>query len=227
MLGRQLRQPLQHPGPQLQGHPAGAARGAADAGSALRDPRHGSRGQAGSALDVRARCSTTTQPRELKRFQQLNAVRIQGVIPPPVSLDQALTFLETEAKQLLPPGFTDRLRGRVAPAAHRGQPLPRHVPALGHPHLPGAGGAVRELPRPVHHPGGIGAARHLGRAAVLVPRPHHAQHLQPGRVSSRWSGLVSKNGILIVEFANHLQETGLRQAAGRSSRRPARACGRS
>ena len=51
-------------------------------------------------------CSNTTVPRELKRFQQLNAVRIQGVLPPPVSLDQALTFLETEAKGMLPAGYT-------------------------------------------------------------------------------------------------------------------------
>ena len=40
-------------------------------------------------------------------------------------------------------------------------------------------------------------------------------------------GLVSKNGILIVEFANHLQETGQRQARAPSSRPPARGCGRS
>ena len=45
---------------------------------------------------LRRRCrrsralKTTTEPRELKKFQQLNAVRIQGVIPPPVPLDQAL-----------------------------------------------------------------------------------------------------------------------------------------
>ena len=37
---RQLRQPLQHPGPQLQGDPAGDARRAADAGSARADLRH-------------------------------------------------------------------------------------------------------------------------------------------------------------------------------------------
>ena len=40
-------------------------------------------------------------------------------------------------------------------------------------------------------------------------------------------GLVSRNGILIIEFANHLQETGTRQAAPRSSKRRARACARS
>src|SRR5262249_10224470 len=41
-------------------------------------------------LSTSASLKTTTEPRELKRFQQLNAVRIQGVIPPPVSLDKAL-----------------------------------------------------------------------------------------------------------------------------------------
>src|SRR5206468_12331847 len=49
---------------------------------------------------------TTAEPRELKKFQQLNAVRIQGVIPPPVPLDQALSFLENEARAILPQGFT-------------------------------------------------------------------------------------------------------------------------
>ena len=33
-------------------------------------------------------------------------MRIQGVIPPPVPLDQALRFLEDEARALLPQGFT-------------------------------------------------------------------------------------------------------------------------
>ena len=40
-------------------------------------------------------------------------------------------------------------------------------------------------------------------------------------------GLVSKNGILIVQFANHLQEDGKGQARARSSRHPARGCARS
>src|SRR5207245_6477077 len=57
-------------------------------------------------LSTFATLRTSTEPRELKRFQQLNAVRIQGVIPPPVSLDRALGFLEDEAAALLPQGFT-------------------------------------------------------------------------------------------------------------------------
>src|SRR6202035_1963651 len=57
-------------------------------------------------LSTFASLKTTTEPRDLKKFQQLNTVRIQGVIPPPVPLDQALRFLEDEAKKILPQGFT-------------------------------------------------------------------------------------------------------------------------
>src|SRR5215831_4999274 len=57
-------------------------------------------------LSTFASLKTTTQPRQLNKFQQLNAVRIQGVIPPGVSLDQALRFLEDQAKATLPQGFT-------------------------------------------------------------------------------------------------------------------------
>src|SRR5713101_6132100 len=57
-------------------------------------------------LSTFATLKTTTEPRELKKFQQLNAVRIQGVIPPGVSLDQALRFLEEQSKAILPQGFT-------------------------------------------------------------------------------------------------------------------------
>ncbi|HSP93345.1 MAG TPA: efflux RND transporter permease subunit, partial [Thermoanaerobaculia bacterium] len=57
-------------------------------------------------LSTFATLKTSTEPRELKRFQQLNAVRIQGVIPPGVSLDRALKFLEDEASRSLPKGFT-------------------------------------------------------------------------------------------------------------------------
>ena len=68
------------------------------AGSTDGHLRHGAGRQAGAALHLR-HAATTTEPRELKRFQQLNAVRIQGAIPPGVSLDQALGFLEDEARE--------------------------------------------------------------------------------------------------------------------------------
>ncbi|MFL6234708.1 MAG: efflux RND transporter permease subunit, partial [Thermoanaerobaculia bacterium] len=55
-------------------------------------------------LSTFATLRTTTEPRDLKRFQQLNSVRLQGAIPPNVSLDQALRFLEDEAQKTLPQG---------------------------------------------------------------------------------------------------------------------------
>ena len=100
-------------------------------------------------LSTFATLRTTTEPRELKRFQQLNAVRIQGVIPPPVSLDKALGYLEGEAKKIAAAGLHHRLRRRVASAPHRGQSLPRHLPAVRVAHLSRARRAVRELPRSV------------------------------------------------------------------------------
>src|SRR5204863_6884712 len=52
-------------------------------------------------LSTFASLRTSTEPRELKQVQQLNAVRVQGVIPPPVPLEKALSCLETEASALL------------------------------------------------------------------------------------------------------------------------------
>src|SRR4051794_12076921 len=57
-------------------------------------------------LSTFATLKTSTEPRELKRFQQLNAVRIQGAIVPGVSLDAALKWVEDEAHKTLPRGFT-------------------------------------------------------------------------------------------------------------------------
>src|SRR6185295_10195351 len=57
-------------------------------------------------LSTFATLQTSTEPRELKRLQQLNAVRVQGVFPPGVSLDDALKYLEGEARKILPRGYT-------------------------------------------------------------------------------------------------------------------------
>ena len=78
-------------------------------------------------LSTFATLQTTAEPRELKKFQQLNAVRIQGVIPPPVPLDQALAFLGNRGQGHPAAGLHDRLRRRVAPAPHRGQQVPQHA----------------------------------------------------------------------------------------------------
>src|SRR5262249_23282441 len=57
-------------------------------------------------LSTFASLKTSTEPRALNKFQQLNAVRIQGVVPPGVPLDTALKVLEDEARPLMREGFT-------------------------------------------------------------------------------------------------------------------------
>ena len=70
---------------------------------------------------------------------------------------------------------------------------------------PGAGRTVRELPRSVHHPDRpadldvrrLAADEPSGSAPINI-------YTQIGLVTL--IGLISKHGILMVEFANHLQE---------------------
>jgi hypothetical protein len=133
-------------------------------------------------LSTFAKLKTTTEPRELKKFQQLNAVTIQGVIPPNVPLDNAAA------------GIHRGLRWRVAPAARRGQQISWDLPAVGGPDLFGAGGAIRELSRSVHHFDGLSAAGHFRRADVFLPGAHHAQHLQSGRANhAGWSRVEKRH----------------------------------
>ena len=101
-----------------------------------------------------------------------------------------------------------------------------HLPAVGDPDLPRARRAVRELPRSVHHPGRLGAARGVRRADVLVPGLHHAQHLQPGRPDHAGrAGRQERHPDRAVRQppAGDRSRTSWR----RSSRRRARGCGRS
>ena len=62
-------------------------------------------------LSTFASLETTTEPRDLRKFQQLNAVRIQGVIPPGVSLDQALSFLEEMLQHVPDDHLVEKLIG--------------------------------------------------------------------------------------------------------------------
>src|SRR5207244_7324870 len=55
-------------------------------------------------LSTFAKLQTHTEPRSLNRFQQLNAVKLQGMAIVP--LDQALKLLEDEAAKILPKGYT-------------------------------------------------------------------------------------------------------------------------
>src|SRR5690606_16705966 len=53
-------------------------------------------------LSTFAHVETSVEPRSLNRFNQLNAVKLQGVAPQ--SADAALKVLEDAAAEILPPG---------------------------------------------------------------------------------------------------------------------------
>src|SRR5216110_49738 len=158
-------------------------------------------------LSTFASLRSTVEPRELKKFQQLNAVRIQGVIPPQVPLDQALGFLENEAKKILPQGFTIDYAGESRQLRTEGSKflgtlllsavliylvLSAQFESFRDPFIILAG----SVPLAVS---GALLFSFLGFTTLNI-------YSQVGLITL--VGLVSKNGILIVQFANHLQETG-------------------
>ena len=146
-------------------------------------------------LDQRAR------PTQLNQFQQLNAARIQGV--PIVSMGEALTTLEEIAAEELPQGFTIDYAGAARQFKQEGAALYMTfglAMALIYLVLAAQFESFRD-------PLVILVTVPLSICGALIPLflgfSTMNIYTQVGLVTL--IGLISKHGILIVEFANQLQ----------------------
>ena len=171
------------------------------------------------ALSSLATIKDSVTARSLNRFQQLNAVKLSGVAVRP--LDQALTYLENEAAAILPQGYTIDYTGES-----------RQLRTEGNKFLPAFGLAIvliflvlaaqfDSFRDPFVILAGsvpLGLFGALVTTFLKMPNPNIPfftngftttlnVYSQVGLVTL--VGLVSKNGILIVDFANRLQAQGL------------------
>jgi multidrug efflux pump len=169
-------------------------------------------------LSTIATIRNSTVPRSLNRFQQLNAVKISGVALRP--LDEALRFLEKEAARILPKGYVLDYTGESRQLRVEGnQFLPTFALAIIMIFLVLAAQFNSFRDPFVILAGSVPLA--LFGALVFtflkMPNPNLKFwtqgwtttlniYSQVGLVTL--VGLVSKNGILIVEFANRLQQQG-------------------
>ncbi|KJS03196.1 MAG: acriflavine resistance protein B [Desulfobulbaceae bacterium BRH_c16a] len=160
----------------------------------------------------------TVVPRSLNRLQQLNAVKLSGVAVRP--LDEALRFLEDEAGKILPEGYVIDYTGESRQLRVEGnQFLPTFLFAIILIFLVLAAQFNSFRDPFVILAGSVPLAMFgaLLFSFLKMPDPSVAFwtegwtttlniYSQVGMVTL--VGLVSKNGILVVEFANRLQEQG-------------------
>ncbi|MGA4644619.1 efflux RND transporter permease subunit [Limisphaera sp. 4302-co] len=170
-------------------------------------------------LSTFARLESRTRPRALHRFQQFNAVKLSGVAIRP--LDEALRFLEEEAAKILPAGYQIGYTGESRQLRVEGSRfLPSFALALTLIFLVLAAQFNSFRDPLIILLGSVPLAMFgaLIFCFLKMPDPNTPFftsgwtttlniYSQVGLVTL--VGLVSKNGILIVEFANELQRAGL------------------
>jgi multidrug efflux pump len=170
-------------------------------------------------LSTFAKLETHTEPRTLNRFQQLNAVKLQGASFLP--LDQSLKLLEDEAAKILPKGYSIGYTGESRQLRVEGS---KFLPML---LLSGVliflvlAAQFNSFRDPfIIIAGSVPLAMFGALVFCFLKMPGQGMpfftngwtttlniYSQVGLVTL--VGLVSKNGILIVQFANELQRRGM------------------
>lgn len=165
----------------------------------------------------------TVQPQTLKRFQQLNAVTISAVPRPDVTLGEAIKFLEDTSAEILPPGYSLDYAGQSRQYKQEGGGLVVtffFALVIIYLVLAAQFESFRDpivmlitVPMSV-----CGAMLMLNLVSIVntvlmimgiegFPGASLNIYTQVGLVTL--IGVISKHGILIVEFANQMQEEGM------------------
>ena len=155
-----------------------------------------------------ASLKNTTEPRQLNRFQQLNSAKIQGAIVPGVTINDGLKVLEDKAKEILPAGYVADYAGESRQLRKEGNSMTSTlVLALIVIFLVLAAQFESFIDPLIILAGSVPLALAGALLFVFLDFTSLNIYSQVGLVTL--VGLVAKNGILIVEFANRLQAEGV------------------
>ncbi|MEQ8814786.1 MAG: efflux RND transporter permease subunit [Thalassobaculum sp.] len=167
------------------------------------------RGQGGEMIQLSnlMRIEETVSPKALNRFNQLRAAKITGNLAPGYTLGEALDFLEATAEKVLPDSTRQDYGGISREFKQTGTSLAFiFVLALGFIYLVLSAQFesfvdpfIIMLTVPLSMVGALGAM-HLTGGTLNI-------YSQIGLITL--IGLITKHGILIVQFANKLQEDGM------------------